>query len=184
MPYNELLAYAKRISKFTVPPTIRPPPSEKDPPLSLQNPGGGEQGKDAEANGINGDMGVKDTMGTQETGKGNGIGVSSLAAGESQWLDPGAQIPFVPWPTEEVIRRGALAQIQVMREQGVDPADAVMAEQEGTKEGVETEVKREAAVVEPTMRESSSAGPAKLEVKREEKPAVFGGLDLYDPDDE
>lgn len=182
MPYHELLAYAKRISKFTVPPTLRPPPESE--PLPVENPGGGEQGKDGETNGVNGDV-VKGAAGTAENGKAHGIGVSSLEAGESQWLDPSAQIPFVPWPTEEVIRRGALARIQVMLEQGVDPANAPDAGvQEETKQEVDTEVKRESAVVEPSRRESISARAGRVDVKREEKPAVFGGLDLYDPDND
>lgn len=194
VPYDELLAYAKRISKFTVPPTLRPPLPEKSqpPPPSQQLSGGGEQQgkKEAEANGVNGGAvggeGAIGLVAEEEGGAAKGIGVSSLATGEAQWLDPGAQMPFVPWPTEEVIRRGALARIQGMLERGVDPseADGAVEEEKDTKMGVGAEVKLEGAVVEPVRKESASVGLGRVEMKRDEKPAVFGGLDLYDPDDE
>lgn len=121
---------------------------------------------------------------TAESTKSQGIGVSSLAAGESQWLDPSAQIAFVPWPTEEVIRRGALAQIQVMLEQGVDPSSVPAAVEEATKEEGMIEITEEKEVVDNVRRESTFASTTRPEVRQEEKPAVFGGLDLYDPDDE
>lgn len=181
VPYHELLAYAKRISKFTVPPTIRTSPSQGQ--LQSQTISAGEQAKNEEANGVNG-IAAEDAIVTAESTKSQGIGVSSLAAGESQWLDPSAQIPFVPWPTEEVIRRGALAQIQVMLEQGVDPTDAPSALEEEAKQEDDIEIEDEKEVVQNVRRESTFAGTGRAEVRREEKPAVFGGLDLYDPDDE
>ncbi|KAI9877964.1 MAG: hypothetical protein M1830_002332 [Pleopsidium flavum] len=181
VPYHELLAYAKRISKFTVPPTIRAPPSQGQ--LQSQTINAGEQTTDKEPNGVNG-IAAEDAVVTVENTISPGIGVSSLAAGESQWLDPSSQIPFVPWPTQEVIRRGALAQIQVMLEQGVDPTNVPSAVGEETKQEDINEIKREKEVVESARRESTFAGTARAEVRREEKPAVFGGLDLYDPDDE
>ncbi len=89
-----------------------------------------------------------------------GIGVSSLATGEAQWLDPGPQMPFVPWPTEEVIRTGALAWIQSMLEQGFDPseADGAMEEEADVKREVDAEVKRGGAVPELVRRESIAVG--------------------------
>lgn len=39
----------------------------------------------------------------------------------SRYLDPG-DAPFVPWPSEETIRRGALASIQILVDKGIDPA--------------------------------------------------------------
>lgn len=171
--------------------------------MPLRVSGEEEQGRETEANGVDGGGdgdggggvgGAPDADAAVTAGNGGarGIGVSALAAGESQWLDPGAQMPFVPWPTEEVIRRGALARIQVMLEQGVDPAGADDAVREETKlemtQEMELEVdhgiKHEGVVVEPVRKESTSAGLGRVDLKRDEKPAVFGGLDLYDPDDE
>ncbi len=134
-----------------------------------------------ELNGVNGNV-PDDATGTIEVTISQGIGVSSLAIGESQWLDPAAQIPFVPWPTEEVIRRGALAQIQVMLEQGVDPATAPDAVRVETKQEDNMDIKEEMDIVETVRRESAFAGTGRAEMRRDENPAVFGGLDLYDPE--
>lgn len=122
------------------------------------------------------------------------MGVGALQTVEVDWLDPAAQIPFAPWPSEEVIRRGALAQIQVMLEQGVDPesvsAEAGPEREEGEADRAVKEENGEVAVGD--VEQASAAGrDVKIEnavagprERKEEKPRVFGGLDLYDPDAE
>lgn len=121
---------------------------------------------------------------------GEGIGVASLNQGDMQWLDPLKQIPFVPWPSEEVIRQGALAQIQVMLDQRIDPSHVGVGGDEVTKDDNDFEARvverlsdETAHEVINTVKESAENGIARAE-KREEKPKVFGGLDLYDPDEE
>ncbi len=182
VPYSELLDYAKRISKFTVPPTFRPPAPVAAP---------ASQPAIAEAVNRVSDTTAQAGTATPADGenKGQGIGVSSLQQAEVAWLDPLNQIPFVPWPSEEVIKRGALAQIQVMLEQGVDPTgdsadgDAVVEEMENVD--VKQEVGDVGEVINTRVEvgEDSVSGPRPVQ-KREEKPKVFGGLDLYDPDEE
>ncbi|KAI9755418.1 MAG: hypothetical protein M1835_000825 [Candelina submexicana] len=179
VPYNELLSYAKRISKFTVPPTFRPPlpqaqeaPSEPPKQIVTVTNGGTTTPAAAPA----------------EPSKEGGMGVSALQSGEVQWLDIASQIPFVPWPNEDIIRRGALAQIQQMIEQGQDPGLIP------TAPANEEEEKRNAEEEEATSHEREAADARKGEVAvsgapvggqaRVEKPQVFSGLDLYDPDEE
>lgn len=121
---------------------------------------------------------------------GEGIGVASLDQGDIQWLDPLKQIPFVPWPSEDIIRQGALAQIQVMLDQKIDPSDISI----GVDKAVKDETNAEARVAATTgqVNTHDSVDIAKLNTEngianveqREEKPKVFGGLDLYDPDEE
>lgn len=110
----------------------------------------------------------------------------SLDQKEVQWLDPlSTQVPFVPWPSEDVIRRGALAQIQLMLEQGQDPNNAVT-----SIAGEETESASADGIVvdQPGARAADLKTPAgrltRVERIMEEKPKVFAGLDLYDPDEE
>ena len=99
-------------------------------------------------------------------------------------------MPFVPWPTEEAIRKGALASIQVLLDQGVDPvtfdpeksaeleaerkriteAEDAMREQERTE--------REEARRREMERHMSDSGPAP---QREER-KVFN-LETFDDDD-
>ena len=260
VPYSDLLMYAKRISKFTVPPTVRAASSpaaaaaraqeqeERSPEKQVATPGDQNEGS--------GDVSMKD-VGTPTSGAAStpddqnaktGVVLTSSPPEEAaQPLDPIASLPFSPWPTEETIRRGALARIQAMLETGKDPASVVDAPP--PPGGVPTNADGMAAAQAPPGAEEASwrqAGDdtglsldrtnergdsgrgdismgltnstSKVESERsnaqhnekgdkngghengppgeqttekdeekekvEESPAVFGGLDLYDPDDE
>ncbi|CAF9930467.1 hypothetical protein IMSHALPRED_008184 [Imshaugia aleurites] len=163
VPYNELLDYAKRISRYTVPPTFRPglPPAQTALPPA-----------------VNGDTVAIEEGGHDIKEEKEGRGTASLEDVERKWLDPLNQIPFVPWVSDETIKRGALAEIQSMVERGQDPENVGAGVSEEQKaETMETgkgedAVEREAGV--------SADGGTGMQ-RREEKPKVFGGLDLYDP---
>ena len=162
VPYNELLDYAKRISRYTVPPTFRPalPPALPALPAA-----------------INGDSvavedGAEDVKEEKE-----GRGTASLQDTERKWLDPLTQIPFVPWVTDETIKRGALAEIQSAIERGEDPGNVGAGGSEGDK-GETMEIGDGDAV----GRESGVGTDGGMGMQREDRPKVFGGLDLYDPD--
>ncbi|KAI4159826.1 MAG: hypothetical protein LQ342_006244 [Letrouitia transgressa] len=181
VPYHELLDYAKRISRYTVPPTFRERPvpapaqtavarkSEGDEDVKMTN---GAVAPAAESNG--------ETTTEGEGERDKGIGVSSLEQSEVQWLDPMAKFQFVPWPSEEVIKRGALAQIQVMLEQGVDPTDV-----EHKDEPIVKQEEREDVEMATEPLDSVTAEGGRKIDRREEKPKVFKGLDLdVDSDDD
>ncbi len=126
---------------------------------------------------------------------------TALPAMVSEWLNPLSGAPsFVPWPTEETIRRGALASIQVLLDQGVDPAtfdpernaeleaerkrldeaEMLKAEQEAEKARLQQEAR---ARGEARRRESMGGGVTTSGLsKAEDKPTVFTGLDLLDDD--
>ncbi|SLM33630.1 Mediator complex, subunit Med4 [Lasallia pustulata] len=116
VPYPSLLSYAKHISKFTVPPPLTQPqqPAPGTPNPDAQSP------KPKSANGAD-TPSADAAAGDAPPERAAGLGVAALQPGEVRWLDPGAQVAWGPWPSEEVIRRGALARIQVLLEQGVDP---------------------------------------------------------------
>ncbi|MCJ1359077.1 MAG: hypothetical protein MMC33_009077 [Icmadophila ericetorum] len=133
------------------------------------------------------------------------IGLSALPPAEHQWLAPLKTMPFTPWPTEEVMKMGALGRIQVLMEQGVDldTVEAEKMEEEGGRvkdeemvdvgvgmEGVELEQKQE-----PEKEKKEGVGSVAqvqvqvqmsgtVEQQQRRKPSTFGGLDLYDPDEE
>ncbi|MCJ1435297.1 hypothetical protein MMC27_004669 [Xylographa pallens] len=131
---------------------------------------------------------VPDAYGIDKTS----FGVSTLTEPEKLWLNPLMQAPFLPWPNEEVIRRGALAALQARIEQGDDLQNDL---QEDGMEGVEggvpnMKVEQNVNGMNGSMGEENSevrAGEVQR-LRREEvekpKPSVFAGLDLYDPDDE
>ncbi|KAL2042458.1 hypothetical protein N7G274_004950 [Stereocaulon virgatum] len=172
VPYTELLEYAKRISRFTAPPTFRPntlpPPNAPMPAAAAVN--GADTGAAKEGEG---------------EGDGKGIGMGSLEDAEKKWLDPLREIPFVPWVGEDVMRMGALAQIQGMVERGEDPEMVGVGGVEDVK-GEEKDVGGRMEGVQDSLGQVAGVGGRELrrQEMRVEKPKVFGGLDLYDPDDE
>ena len=194
VPYTELLDYASRISRYTVPPTFRelpPPPKTANIATTTAHTGPLINGtSDAvtearEANAIaNGEV-------PQQGGSGQGVGVSSLEQNEVQWLNPLAQIPFAPWPTEDVIKRGNLGQIQVMLEQGVDPGmqgASAEVKKEGGEEGDKRDVQMDQGTGDALMGTGegrTEGGERRAEPRRrEEKPKVFKGLDLDEDSDD
>ena len=181
--YTELLDYAKRISKFTVPPTLRQ--SVPAAPSSEQS-GSHVMGTTLTAEGAGQTAATVFPLDQKHE---KSFGVAALPQDEMQWLDYLKQIPFVPWPTEEVIKRGALAEIQALSERGMDPSVVSEAQQspgEGAQE-VRNELSTDTGIDEFTQAGENITmienGGQHFQ-KSEEKPSVFGGLDLYDPDEE
>lgn len=213
--YSELLSYARRISKYTIPPTFREPDVEgaatdtvnisQDTEMKVDSQ---VEQLDIKTNGTTTPVVTNGAIGGLNSGEGGTAtpvdveNPTALPAPISDWLNPhSGGPPFVPWPTEETIRRGALASIQVLLDQGVDPAtfdpeksaeleaerkrleleaEARKAEQEAERARLEEE-RRE----EMRRRQSVSAGLMTGGPRREEQPAVFTGLDiLYDMDED
>ena len=94
-------------------------------------------------------------------------------------LDPAAQLPFVPWPSQEVIGMGGLAHVQSMLEQGRDPGTVLGVEEQAAEDRRrgEEEVKRKEEEEERLRR-------------RRESMMAIGGLgragaqeDVFDPDE-
>lgn len=187
VPYAELLDYASRINKYTIPPTFRQPVSNlqaadttqvQQPLNPLPSNGSGTSAEQCVSSPVVSSLNAQ--------AHGEGIGMSSLDQKELQWLDPlSTQVPSVPWPSEEIIRRGALAQIQLMLEQGKDPNNVII-----STVGEEIEpASGDAIVVDPPGAivvdlETPVGRMTQVERIMEEKPKVFAGLDLYDPDEE
>lgn len=189
VPYTELLQYASRINKYTTPPTTlrQPVPvlqaqdTAQTQELVNQLPSNGS-GVSAQQNGSGP---VVSSLNDQAHYEG-GIGVSSLDQKEVQWLEPlSTGAPFVPWPSEDVIRRGALAQIQLMLDQGQDP-NTVITSTAGEETKVEPASGDAIAGDQPITTGVETPVGRMMQVERvmEEKPKVFAGLDLYDPDEE
>lgn len=171
VPYTELLDYAKRISRYTVPPTFRPP-------LPFPNAAVPAAVNGADSSPVN--------EGGAEGGEKDGIGMGSLENEEKKWLDPLVQVGFVPWVSEEAMRSGALAAIQAMVERGEDPERVGNGEGQELREdgegmeGVQGEIEGDKEALR-----GGEVERRRLERRVEqEKPKVFGGLDLYDPDEE
>lgn len=180
VPFDELLAYAKHISKYTVPPTFRPTLPKEDV-ITEQ----AESGVVRMSNGVGTPSAVQDATDASKD-KAEGKGMSALTKEQRDWLEHPERLPFVPWPAEDVIRRGGLGQIQSMVEQGKDPTKVLgPAEQEAEnkrlaeEEECERQEREDREIEDRRRRESMIAAGS----RQQQAPAVFGGLDMYDPDD-
>lgn len=133
VPVDEVLSYAKFISKTTVPPTFRGH-IPKDIVSTQQPP---EQAQTHITNGMATPAGTgpEGESAHQQT---EVIGLSTLSQDTKDMLDPLSKLPFVPWPSQDIIRMGALADIQGMLEDGKDPSSVL------SREDQEAEDKRKA----------------------------------------
>lgn len=106
----------------------------------------------------------------------------------------------MPWPTEETIRRGALASIQILLDSGIDPATfdpersaELEAERKRREEEAEAQKQeqeelarreREERLREEMQRRQSSGANLGAAPREEKKPAQFQLLDLDDMDED
>lgn len=161
--YEELLNYARRISKTSMPPSAilntLAPTQESQTPLpdsqaqagmtpSAQTPNPTQS--PAPANGVF-PPGLPDQS-TQQTQTSQ---LTSLPETMSQFLNPLSGQLFFPWPLEDKIRSGALASNQILLEQGIDPKgyDPVAEEERKRKEEEERKEKEEKEKQERAERE-------------------------------
>ena len=163
VPYQLLLDYAARISRYTAP---------KDYRYASKGQINAEEAA-APVNGANANT-QHDEIAAQNAEK----------EGEQPATQAQKEAPFVPWPTEAIIKQGALGRVQAMLETGEDLVTlgsqnqvAIVKDEDLKSEKIEdTDVAPPEA---PTRAQEVDRRPATME----EKPRVFGGLDLYDPDD-
>lgn len=121
---DELLRYAKFISKTTVPPTFRKPiPQVKLPRTS------DEQAQAQITNGMaTPPPGAQDSENTPYA-RSEIVGKDAMPQQSQDWLDSFNNLPFEPWPSHGIIQQGALADIQRMIEDGRDPAKILTPEE-------------------------------------------------------
>ncbi|KAJ0333213.1 hypothetical protein COL922a_010841 [Colletotrichum nupharicola] len=140
--YDDLLNYARRISKTTMPPAAitngvptegsTPAPDPNASMTAATTPGAnGMQSQPVSAaptpsqtqtpdpsGGINGGTSSGDLAATQQT---TTSGATSLPDGLRNHLDPHFNASFIPWPNEFQIRSGAMAVFQELQDQGIEP---------------------------------------------------------------
>ncbi|KAF2196199.1 hypothetical protein GQ43DRAFT_445332 [Delitschia confertaspora ATCC 74209] len=206
---GELLRFAQNISRFTVPPTYREPLPKLDEPLLSPAPAPTSvDPSDAHFSGIRStaatvaspaiippleaDFETKDKDKEQhEDAK-----FTDPTPQQSEWLrqlqESGNQ--WVPWPNNDRVRAGNLMQVQHLIDRGQDPKVALGPEQREREEEERkrTEAEEEERVTreqeelererEQRLRGAAPAGGQRPVVQHQ--PAVFGGLDIYDPDDD
>ena len=156
--YDELLSYARRISKTTLPPagTIKSvatmsgvqTPAPDSQPQSAMTPTVPTPSPAP----VNGVSQAGSELPTQQTTTSANI---SLPEGMTQFLNPLSGQIFFPWPTEDKIRSGSLASNQALIEKGIDPKgyDPADEEERKQKEVVERKEREEREKLEHEERE-------------------------------
>lgn len=122
---DELLRYAKFISKTTVPPTFRKPIPEVKLPKTSD-----EQAQAQITNGMaTPPPGAQDSENTPYA-RSEIVGMQAMPQQSQDWLDSFNKLPFEPWPSHGIIQQGALADVQRMIEDGRDPTSLLSPEEQ------------------------------------------------------
>ncbi|TWU71056.1 hypothetical protein ED733_002592 [Metarhizium rileyi] len=184
--YEELLRYARRISKSTLPPAATIEGATT--PQETQSPNPDIQSQPAltpsartpsqpQSPAINGTPQLISEQPVQQTAPSKN---TSLPEGMSQYLNPLSGQPFFPWPLEDKIRSGSLASYQVLVEQDIDPKgyNPAAEEEKKLKEEVERKAKEEQEKAEreareKQLREERERARAERERQREKEQAEW-----------
>ncbi|KAL7792039.1 vitamin-D-receptor interacting mediator subunit 4 domain-containing protein [Trichoderma ceciliae] len=164
--YEELLSYARRISKTSMPSAAiltalassqesqTPlPDSQAQAGMASSAPTPNPTQSPAPANGT-----LPSTLADQAIQQTQASLNISLPESMSQFLNPLSGQLFSPWPLEDKIRSGALASNQILLEQGIDPRgyDPVAEEDRKCKEEEERKEKEEKEKQERAKREKKA----------------------------
>lgn len=187
VPFDELLRYARNISKHTVPPTYREKLPQDDSDTEKEVSGG-----IGSSNGIG--TPAENAQKDQADGQGEIENVEKkydLPEQQVEWLKKQEEqgLTWVPWPHNDRIRYGNLADIQRMLDRGLDPSTvlppALKEEEDRQRAEEEERQKREQEQREEEERERRRRGSMMPGAQRQaapQQPATFGGLDMYDED--
>ncbi|TAQ90031.1 hypothetical protein B7494_g1663 [Chlorociboria aeruginascens] len=213
--YEELLSYAGRISRFTIPQGYRVVEKDEgngnetegekpEPQTNGSTPTAGLNGAEANGDGnpntameIDSSTPISahpsnpnpfsqtqtQTAAQRETRNPNS---TALPADIAEFMkEYASQNQFIPWPTEAVIRRGALATIQLMLDKGIDPA--TVGDGESGEVGVEQRmiVEEEGKTAEEDRRRREEENRVAEEVERKKREGLSlaaGGVAPADGD--
>ncbi|EFY90009.1 Mediator of RNA polymerase II transcription subunit 4 [Metarhizium acridum CQMa 102] len=184
--YEELLRYARRISKTTLPPAATIEGAAAEPETQSPNPESQAQSaltpsartpSQPQSPAVNGTPQLTAEQPTQQPAANLN---TSLPEGMSQYLNPLSGQLFFPWPLEDKIRSGSLASYQVLVEQGIDPKgyDPATEEERRLKEEEERKAKEEQEKAEresreKQLREERERARAERERQREKEQAEW-----------
>jgi hypothetical protein len=183
VPYKDLLAYAKNIAPFTIPPTFRPKPTtaEGEKPAVSQDRIA-ESNEQAIANTPAAD-GTAEAVPPTHPEEDTNRTLNALSVEHKQWIADLSNLPFLPWPNDNDMAAGALHQLNYQTMHGNDPTDVtrILADEE--------EDRRLAAEQEDSMRSDEnyvsrqSGGSAARPADVPPKPKARFGLEDSDDED-
>ncbi|KAF3925490.1 hypothetical protein AA313_de0202775 [Arthrobotrys entomopaga] len=192
--YDALLSYATKISKFTRPPTHLKQQAQSAVPstaLVVKTVVNGDN-RTGETTGDAGNVtNAAAAAGGSSENKGNAA--TRPTAEDIAMLDPSANMPFAPWPSEEIMKRGILANMGYMdtvpdgaaaTATGGQPSESAPAAgvSDGAGHAIPSGSGTERQMTDAD-RERAREEAARREAERKAKEQeVFQGLDLYQSD--
>jgi hypothetical protein len=178
--YQDLVNYASRISRSTMPPPgVTNGVDLSGPPRTDGSPTVGEGVVDPST--AASDQSLINGAGQTTVSSMGQAGLSFASQPQPHTLGRSTALPehmlratnlldgaqFYPWPTEQQIRSGALAACQRLADQGIDPKNYDPDEQERLRKEVELEQQRQAAAEEEARRERERLAAEQRQKERE-----------------
>ncbi|KAG8623922.1 hypothetical protein KVT40_008898 [Elsinoe batatas] len=182
---NELLSYAKFISKTTVPPT-RTPPIQPDTAASTDPQPSQTNGLSAPP--IKTEPTSPNPASSAPTPGPAPVDPPTQGATLRRVLPPEVKGDFIPWPSHEIIKNGGLGAVQAMVEQGRDPGEVTLSKEEMDAKEEEERREREKREEEERVRREEEVRRRRGERMEQGQGAGGAGAgqreeDVFDPDE-
>ncbi|KAI0006243.1 hypothetical protein F4779DRAFT_620758 [Xylariaceae sp. FL0662B] len=164
--YDELLSYARRISKTTMPPAgamnhtpsdpqqkVEPGATETAATTPGETPNGTQPQSASEIPGHAIQQALEPASQPAVTSSG-----TTLPEHLSAHLNPNLGLEFIPWPNEEQVRKGAIASIAYIVEKGIDPEN-YDPEEEAARKKREDDAREQQRAAEKQKQQEDRARP-------------------------
>ncbi|TID22438.1 Mediator of RNA polymerase II transcription subunit 4 [Venturia nashicola] len=190
VPFDELLAFAKNIARFTLPPDhhLKPSKTEEsviepvaEPPadISMMNGGTLQSPTQPEPSPVQAQS--QDRNGESKTDP-DGRAFSKLTQEQRAFLDDAQTMPFMPWPDFDLINAGILRQVEMMIAQGVDPGTVMTAAEQAANEEDLQRQRDELDAAERKLNQERRAQQAQQKPKEPEK--EFNAFAMFEDDED
>lgn len=194
VPFDELLAFAKNIARFTLPPNhhLKPPKTEEpvaepvaeplaEPLADVSMTNGGPLQSPAQPEPSPVQPQSQERNGESKTDP-DGRAFSKLTQEQRAFLEDAQTMPFMPWPDFDLINAGILRQVDMMIAQGIDPASVMTAAEQAANEENLQRQRDEMDAAERKRHEEWRAQQAQQKPKEPEK--EFNAFAMFEDDED
>ncbi|KAE9975168.1 hypothetical protein EG327_008535 [Venturia inaequalis] len=193
VPFDELLAFAKNIAKFTLPPNhhLKPPKTEEpviehiaeaSADISMTNGASLQSPTQPQPSPVQPQS--EDKNGESKTDP-DGRAFSKLTQEQRAFLDDVQTMPFMPWPDFDLINAGILRQVDMILSQGIDPATVMTAaEQAANEENLQRQRDELDAAERKRHQEWRAQQAQQAQQKPKEPEKEFNAFAMFEDDEE
>lgn len=193
VPFDELLAFAKNIAKFTLPPDhhLRPPKPEEpviepavEPSADISMTNGGPLQSPTQPEPSPAQPQSQDKNGESKPDP-DGRAFSKLTQEQRAFLDDAQMMPFMPWPDFDLINAGILRKVEIIIAQGIDPSTVLTeAEQAANEEDMQRQRDELDAAERKRHQEWRARQAQQAQQKPKEPEKEFNAFAMFEDDDE